>query len=316
MKRTIEVSTRGTQLSLANSRLVIQREGIILGNIPIEDIGVLVLDSTGIELSSGALRAFADAGCALLSCDDRHHPNGMFLPLVANTLHAERLRFQVFANDPLKRNLWSKIIASKIRNQSALLACTGTRKRLTRLAQDIKSGDKGNSEAQAGRFYWPMVFDGMIEDSPGPFLRRRAGAPPNDLLNYGYAVLRAATARAICASGLHPGLGIHHQNRYSGYCLADDLMEPFRPWVDKRVQDLLKDGIGELNKEGKKAVLEVLTDECTVSDALGPVLSALDRSASSLARCFEASAKGDPTSKSVKHLLLPKWPRLSCVRDD
>ncbi len=316
MKRTVEVSTRGTRLTLADSRLVIQREGVVLGNIPFEDIGVLVLDSTGIELSSGALRALAEAGGALLSCDDRHHPNGMFLPLVANTLHAERLRFQVLASDPLKRNLWARIIASKIRNQSALLACTGTRKRLTRLAQNIKSGDKGNSEAQASRFYWPMVFDGLIENFPGPFLRRRAGAPPNDLLNYGYAVLRAATARSLCAAGLHPGLGIHHQNRYSGYCLADDLMEPFRPWVDKRVQDLLIDGIQELRKEGKKAVLEVLTDECQINGSLGPVLSALDKSASSLARCFEASTKGDPTSKAVKQLLLPKWPRPSDVRDD
>jgi len=316
MKRTIEVSTRGTRLSLADSRLVVQREGMVLGNIPFEDIGVLVLDSTGIELSSGALRALADAGCALLSCDDRHHPNGMFLPLVANTLHAERLRFQVLASDPLKRNLWTKIIASKIRNQSALLACTGTRKRLTRLAQDIKSGDKGNSEAQASRFYWPKVFDGMIEDSPVPFLRRRAGAPPNDLLNYGYAVLRAATARALCATGLHPGLGIHHQNRYSGYCLADDLMEPFRPWVDKRVQDLLKDGIGELSKEGKKSVLEVLIDECKVSDSMGPLLSALEKSASSLARCFEASTKGDTAAKAAKVLLLPEWPRSFSIQDD
>lgn len=316
MKRTIEVSTRGTSLSLADARLVVKQDSTILASIPFEDIGVLVLDSTGIELSSGALKALAEAGAALLSCDDRHHPNGIFLPLVSNSLHSERLRFQVLASEPIKKNLWARIIASKIQNQSANLNCEATQQRLSRLAVNIRSGDKGNLESQASRFYWPKVFDGLIENSSGPFLRRRSGAPPNDLLNYGYAVLRAATARALCSAGLHPGLGIHHTNRYSGYCLADDLMEPYRPWVDRRVQSLLKEGIAELSKEGKKAILETLTDDCKVDDFSGPILVALERSASSLAQCFEASSKGETAPRSAKLLLLPRWQTTSGIQDD
>jgi len=316
MKRTIEVSTRGTRLSLVDSRLLVQKDADILGKIPFEDIGVLVLDSTGIELSSGTLKALADAGAALLSCDDRHHPNGIFLPLVSNSLHSERLRFQVLANEPIKKNLWAKIIASKIRNQAALLECDATRQRLLRLSSSIRSGDKGNAESQASRFYWPKVFEGLLGEGHDPFLRRRPGEPPNDILNYGYAVLRAATARALCSAGLHPGLGVHHKNRYSGYCLADDLMEPFRPWVDRRVRNLLKQGIPELSKDAKKSVLETLTDECQIGEACGPVLSALERSAASLAQCIEASSKGEAAPSAAKLLMLPSWSNSPDSQDD
>lgn len=309
MKRTIEISTRGTRLYVSDFRLVIEQEREVLARIPVEDIAVIVLDSTGVELSSGALKALAIQGAALLSCDDRHHPNGMFLPLASNSLHAERIRHQVEASEPLRKNLWTRIIAAKIRNQALALGEKYNDLRLGKLASRIRSGDPENIEAQAGRLYWARFFQGCPGIENGVFRRRQVGEFLNSHLNYGYAVLRAATARALCAAGLHPGLGIHHHNRYSGYCLADDLMEPFRPWIDVVVRHLAMTGARKLEKQSKSAILAVLTATCTFHGGTGPLLVALERSAATLARAFAAASKGMSAPKAARQLLLPSIPR-------
>ncbi len=308
MKRTVEVSTRGTQLSIKDARMVVQRDGDILGRIPMEDIGLVVLDSVGIMLSSGFLSALTDHGGAVLVCDGRHLPSGLYLPLAGNSLHAERVRFQANASEPLKKNLWAKMVRAKVLNQAALLEDQPSRQRLMELATKVRSGDSGNIEAQAARVYWPSLFAASLDRSKQPFRRRRNGGFPNSHLNYGYAVLRAATARALCGAGLHPGFGIHHHNRYSGYPLADDLMEPFRPWVDAAVLELLDQGEeGPLSRESKKRLLEVLVDKASMPSGDGPLLVALERGAASLAESFSVASKNTGAVEAAGFLQTPGW---------
>ena len=235
MKRTIEIATRGTRLTLENSRIQVIRDDETLASIPAEDLGMIILSSTGISLSSGVLKALGEAGAAVLACDDSHHPCGLFLPMDANTLHSERARLQAELSAPMRKNLWARIVRAKVRNQASLLRDDGARNKLKSLVEQVRSGDEGNVESEAARIYWSKLFADHRAVLPTPFLRNRDGAPPNNLLNYGYTVLRAATARSLCAAGLHPAVGLHHRNRYSGFCLADDVMEPYRPFVDRLV---------------------------------------------------------------------------------
>ncbi len=279
-----------------------------MARIPVEDIGVLVLEGPGVSVSSGALQALSGNGASLLVCDQRHLPSGMLLPLAANGLHAERIRHQASASKPLRKNLWSRIVAAKIRNQKTLLPPGPQSKRLSVLERRLRSGDPENLEAQAARIYWSRLFLALpLEESP--FRRQRGGPFPNPLLNYGYAVLRAATARALCGAGLHAGIGIHHRNRYSGYPLADDLMEPYRPWVDRAVRRAVEEGCREIDKRGKQTVLEVLGETARTSAGTGPLMVCLERTAASLATAFSLSAKeGRAAGECAKELDLPDLP--------
>lgn len=304
MKRIIEIGTRGTQLFLERRRLVVRRDEEDLARIPLEDIGVVVVDSTGVTISSGALKALAEHGATLLACDDTHHPNGLFLPLVSNSLHGERIRHQAEASAPLKKNLWAAIVRRKILNQSHMVQ-EPLKGGLIRLAERVKSGDSGHCESQAARSYWKGFFEG-INGIETPFRRNRDGAPPNNLLNYGYAVMRAAVARALCGAGLHPGLGIHHRNRYNGYCLADDLLEPFRPFVDRMVRRYAGKGRVEMDKDLKMDLIKVLTEQVCVGKETISIELAVERSAASLAQSFVASGKnGISAPKAVTRLILP-----------
>lgn len=300
----IEISTRGTRLFLDAGRLVIHREEEDLARIPLEDLGVVVLDSTGVSISSGALKALADAGCAVLACDDTHHPNGLFLPLSANSLHGERVQIQADAGIPLRKNLWARIVQRKILNQAQV--CSGAiEKGLIGLAAKVRSGDPGNCEAQAARLYWAQIFRG-IPTIEQPFRRYREGPPPNGLLNYGYALIRALIARNVCAAGLHPALGLHHRNRYNAFTLADDLMEPFRPVVDGRVADLVRGGIASVHKESKQALLEILTAQVEMEGQSVSVELAAERAAASLAKALVAAVKeGESAPAAAEHLCLP-----------
>lgn len=304
MKRTIEISSRDIRLSLKEQRLVLQREEEILASIPIEDIGVVVLDSTGISISSGALKALADAGCALLACDDTHHPNGIFLPIAANTLHGERIQLQARMSEPLRKNLWAHIIRSKILNQ-AEAAPSVIQERLLHLAATVKSGDSSNCESQAARVYWSSFFDD-VTGIDKPFLRHRDGPCPNPMLNYGYAIIRASISRAICAAGLHPALGIFHRNRSNGFSLADDIMEPFRPVVDLRVHQLIRAGARQIDKEVKGRLIAILSDQIEIAGEICSVTLAAERTASSLAKSITAHAKeGIQTQQAAFMLQLP-----------
>ena len=231
-------------LSLKNAQLVIKLPEVVRNDTlpesfkrnsevtkPIEDIGVVVLDHKQITITSGVLEALLENNCAIITCDSRSMPVGLMLPLCGNTTQNERFRDQLDASLPLVKQLWQQTIKAKIENQAAVLQeCSGAETRCMKVwADDVKSGDSNNLEARAAAYYWKNLFP--IKD----FTRDREGIPPNNLLNYGYAVLRAIVARGLVVSGLLPTLGIHHHNRYNAYCLADDIMEPYRPYVDRLV---------------------------------------------------------------------------------
>lgn len=294
LKRTIEVSTDGTSLFLRAKQLVIERDGDELASVPFDDLGFLVLTSHGVTISSGALRACAEYNVAVISCAENFLPAGLQLPLAANSLHAERLNAQVAVSVPLRKQLWSRIVNAKLRMQAANLPEGPARSRILAMAGDVRSGDPDNLEAQGARIYWGELFSGI--DLPAPFRREPDGPPPNGLLNYGYAIVRACVARALVAAGLHPALGLHHQNRYNAFCLADDLIEPFRPFVDGRVRELAAAGELEVNKDTKRPLLALLADKLTVGGEQSPLMIGVQRSANSLSNLLMEAVKGEDTS--------------------
>ena len=244
---------------------------------PIEDLGVVVLDNKQITITSGAM-------------ESKSMPVGLMLPLYGNTTQNERFREQLAASVPLKKQLWQQTVQAKINNQAAALAiCTGEESKCMRVwANDVRSGDPDNLEARAAAYYWRTLFS----DLDG-FTRDREGIPPNNLLNYGYAILRAIVARGLVASGLLPTLGIHHHNRYNAYCLADDIMEPYRPYVDKLVFDLyqLQRKEVSLTKETKVALLAIPTLDVRISKKRSPLMVAVGQTTSSLYKCFSGELR-------------------------
>jgi len=309
MKRTVSIATAGVSISVLHAQLVVRDDAQVLGEIPIEDIGIVTLEGPGIRMTSGALFALSEAGAVVLACDNRHLPSSITLPVAGHSLHAERIRQQAAASVPLRKNLWQHVVRAKIRNQAGLIRDTAAHKRMMTLASGVRSGDPANAEAQAARVYWPALFKPVVTEACQGFRRDANGDFPNSLLNYGYAILRAATARALCGAGLHPGLGIHHQNRYSGFPLADDLMEPFRPWVDQIVLDACERGVTDVTKESRADALEVLG--ATVKTAIGirPLWTCLDHAAATLAKAFAESLDEGTTAKRASSLIeLPSWP--------
>lgn len=258
--------------------------------IPIEDIGVVVLDNKRITLTTGAMEALLENNCAVITCDEKSMPVGLLLPLCGNTLQNERFRNQIDASQPLKKQLWQQTVRQKILNQAAVLAySTGnTAKNMLAWANDIKSGDSENMEARAAAFYWKTVFPSIPN-----FIRGREGEPPNNLLNYGYAILRACVARGLVGSGLLPTLGIHHHNRYNAYCLADDIMEPYRPFVDQLVIDIMQqvDDYSELTRDLKAKLLVIPSLDVIVDGKRSPLMIAVGQTTASLAKCFNGEAR-------------------------
>jgi CRISPR-associated protein Cas1 len=238
--------------------------------IPIEDIGLIILDNPQIIISNALLMALNENNSAIISCDTSHLPYGLMLPMFSHHTFTEKLQAQLEASLPLKKNLWQQTIISKIENQAALLKKVGVdTKKMDFYISDVKSGDPGNVEGRAAAYYWDNLFIGT------EFLRDRFGEHPNNLLNYGYAVLRAIVARSLIASGLFPSLGIHHRNKYNPYCLADDIMEPYRPFVDSLVLDIIQSYPDS----------EDLTPE--LKKKLCPFMVGVQRTTASLASCFE-----------------------------
>lgn len=289
-------------LSLRNGQLVIKLPEIIKNNTlpegfkqtsevtkPIEDIGVVVLDHKQITITSGALEVLLENNCAVLTCDSKSMPVGLLLPLCGNTTQNERFRQQLDASLPLKKQLWQQTVKAKIENQAVVLSeCAGAEIKCMKVwANDVKSGDSDNLEARAAAYYWKNLF--TIEG----FTRYREGIPPNNLLNYGYAILRAVVARGLVASGLLPTLGIHHHNRYNAYCLADDIMEPYRPYIDKLVYEIVNSGVGYdvLTKDLKARLLAIPTLEVRISGRRSPLLVAVGQTTASLYKCFSGELR-------------------------
>ncbi len=279
IKRIIEISTAPVYLSVKNKQLILKREGEVVGSVPIEDMGVLIVDHPGCTYSHAALNELLANNVAVVICGKNHHPNGLLLPLDTNSLQSERFRVQVAAKVPTKKRLWKQVVQAKIRNQAWCLdQCEKEGgEGLRFLAEKVKSGDTENHEAQAAARYWKSLF--------GPdFRRRRDGLPPNGMLNYGYTVLRAAVARALCGGGMHPSFGLHHHNRYNAYPLADDVMEPFRPLIDWEVCKHWQAGENSMTPEIKQALLGVLSQDVFLSGESRPLMNALHLLSANLLR--------------------------------
>lgn len=266
---------------------VFKKESV--AKIPIEDIGVVILDDRQITVTQGVLGALLDNNVAVIACSETHHPSGLFLPLEANTLQNERFRAQIDASVPVKKQMWQQTVSAKIWNQAIMLKKHGKDYSwLAKWSKEVRSGDPDNYEAQAAAFYWKTIFPENMN-----FKRFRDGDPPNNLLNYGYAILRAVVARGLVASGLLPTLGIHHKNKYNAYCLADDIMEPYRPYVDRIVCEIVHSGTNytEITKELKQKLLVIPAMDITIDGESSPLMVGLQRTTASVFKCFEGSAK-------------------------
>ena len=221
---------------------------------------------------------------AVITCNETKHPSGLILPLEGNTLQSERFRAQIDASEPLKKQMWQQTVKAKINNQGAVLSQWKIpNKLLINLADTVKSGDIYNNEAVAAGYYWKNLFPPAWQ-----FFRKREGPPPNNLLNYGYAILRATVARALVGAGLLPTLGIFHRNRYNAYCLADDIMEPYRPFVDIIVRGIIDKTsvVDVLTQEFKVQLLKLPTVDVELDGESSPLMVAVQRTATSVARCY------------------------------
>ena len=261
---------------------------------PIEDIGIVVLDNRRITITQALLEALLENNCAIISCDARSLPVGMMLPLCGNTVQSERFRCQIDASVPLKKQLWQQTMKAKISNQAAALKKCGAveAKTLLRWADDVRSGDPDNIEGRAAAYYWKNFFGGI--EGLNNFTRCRDGIPPNHLLNYGYAILRAVVARALVSSGMLPTLGIHHHNRYNAYCLADDIMEPFRPYIDCLVHEIVTErGVAdcELTTDIKARLLSIPVMDVVIGGKRSPLMVGATQTTASLFRCFNGEAR-------------------------
>ncbi len=255
-----------------------------LGSIPIEDIGVVILDNPQITLTHSLLAELLERSVAIISCNAKHMPSGLMLPLDSNSIQTERFREQINASEPLKKNLWAQTIKAKIENQAKVLQLAETdNKKLLALIPQIQSGDPDNIEGRAASVYWKLLFDDL------PFVRDRFGSMPNAHLNYSYAILRAIVARSLAGSGLLPTLGIHHSNRYNAYCLADDIMEPYRPFCDWMVFNMMKSGEikeDDISKENKAKLLTIATVDVEIDHRKSPLMVCMPRTTNSLVECF------------------------------
>lgn len=251
--------------------------------VPIEDLGMVVLENQQITITNGLLSKLTDHKVAVVSCNAQHMPEGLLLPMNGHSEQTERIRYQLDASLPLKKNLWQQTVTAKINNQAGLLQEKGKNaQRLFHLAKNVSSGDTGNHEAQAAAHYWQHLFD--IPE----FNRSQGGIPPNNLLNYGYAILRAVIARALVSSGMLPQVGIWHRNKYNAYCLADDIMEPYRPYVDLVVCHIVEnsDDYHELTVDIKKELLAIPALDVQIDGQKSPLMVAASRTTSSLFECF------------------------------
>jgi CRISPR-associated protein Cas1 len=288
IKRTLHFGNPA-YLSTKNQQLVINYpSGEPSKTVAIEDVGVIVLEDPQITISNGLLEKLTANNVAVITCNSQHLPTGLLLPLNGHTEQSERYKNQIVCSTPLKKNLWQQTVVAKINNQAALLKTKGIdTEKMDYWARSVTSGDTQNHEARAAAYYWKNILG--IEG----FNRYRDGMPPNNLLNYGYAILRAVCARALVSSGLLPTLGIFHRNKYNAYCLADDIMEPYRPFVDLIVCQLIENNpiVDELTTELKKQLLGIVTIDVIMENKKSPLMVAMSRTSNSLNECFEGTSR-------------------------
>ncbi|PKP16691.1 MAG: type II CRISPR-associated endonuclease Cas1 [Bacteroidetes bacterium HGW-Bacteroidetes-23] len=289
IKRTLFFG-KPAYLSTKNKQLVVSYPSSEQAEktVPIEDIGYVVLEHPQITLTNGLLMNLVQNKTAVITCDQQHLPCSFLQPLQGHSEQAERMRHQLNASIPLKKQLWQQTVTAKIENQAAHFQTRDKNPlRLKRYAKTVKSGDLGNEEALAAAFYFQNLFD-----LPG-FSRNQKGLAPNNLLNYGYAILRAVAARALVSSGLLPSVGIFHHNKYNAFCLAEDVMEPYRPFVDYLVYDIVNTGcnIEELSTALKTELLSIPAMDVFIDGQFSPLMNAMSRTTASLYECFEGSRR-------------------------
>lgn len=289
LKRSIVISSPA-RVSLRNSQLIIERNNADMSSVPIEDLSTVIVENQQTSVSIPALNALTAENVSVILCDNIHVPTSYLAPLASNTLQGERYRQQINSGATIKKSTWQQIVKAKIENQSMLL------KRLHKdwealkpYYTNVKSDDSDNREGSAARIYWPLLF--------GPdFTRLRNGGGPNNLLNFGYTILRAVTIRAIVGVGLLPALGIHHRNRYNAFPLADDLMEPYRPYVDETVYQLWQNGDTKLDRNVKNKLINVSYTDVKLDNKLHPLAIAVSMTCSSWLKVI---------NKKQKNLILP-----------
>ncbi|MBK6731394.1 MAG: type II CRISPR-associated endonuclease Cas1 [Bacteroidetes bacterium] len=294
IKRTIFI-TNPAKLSVKNLQLIVKTGSETEGNevvreIPIEDIGILLLEHPQINLTHVLISTLMENNTIVITCNNKFMPSGITIPFEGNSLLTKRYKTQINASEQLKKNLWQQVIKAKILNQAGLLERYNINIQPMKIfAAEVLSGDTKNCEGAAARYYWDNIFTTMLVQ----FRRDRYGEDPNNALNFVYAILRSIMARAIVGSGLLPALGIHHRNKYNAYCLADDLMEPFRPFADSIVLEMIKSktDLSELNKQLKAKLLGIATMDVNIGNERSPLIIASQKVTSSLVACFEGSSR-------------------------
>jgi CRISPR-associated protein Cas1 len=287
LKRTIYIGNPA-YLKLKDRQLKIENPETkeTKGSVPIEDMGFLVLDHYQITLSHQLILALQQQNVAIISCDDSHLPLGLMLPINGHVEHSERLKHQINCSEPLRKNLWKQTVEAKIFQQKEVLRKLDLDYApLIKYMNEVKSGDGTNMEGIAAQYYWGKLFD--------DFTRERKGDPPNNFLNFGYAVLRSMVARALVSSGLHPTIGIFHRNKYNAYCLADDMMEPYRPYVDALVVEWIQNPVSThvLDRDAKSYLLQMATKDVYINGLQRPLMTALSITTSSLCKCFMGESR-------------------------
>lgn len=277
------------EATIANTKTIPDKEKPS-AKVPVEDIGVVILDHYRLTYTQSLMTKLLHNNVALVTCNEKHLPQGLMLNLEGNHIQTERFTAQINASVPLKKNLWQQTVKAKIMNQAYLLKQQGKKvENMKYWAGKVGSGDPKNYEGRAAAYYWEHLFKDEIDD----FTRGRFDPEPNNLLNYGYAILRAIIARNLVGSGMLPTLGIHHRNKYNAYCLADDIMEPYRPFVDKLVLILLQQepDIYELSTEIKQALLQVPIVDVFINEESSPLMVASQQTTASLYQCFAGTTR-------------------------
>jgi CRISPR-associated protein Cas1 len=281
LDQIVDVSQDGRHLSRDRGFLKVEADGLVLGRVPLDQIAAVIVHSHGVTWSNSLLVELADRGTPVVLCAANHQPRALLIALDGHHKQNARMRAQWDAQQPLVKQAWKQVVAAKIRMQAAALSAIGQPSApLEQIARSVQSGDTTNTEAQAARYYWPLMM--------GKAFRRDTDLPDiNALLNYGYTVLRAATARAVAAAGLHPTIGIFHSNRANPFALADDLMEPFRPLVDLTARAIAVRSGPSVTNEAKRHMTDLIALDLPLTGETSPVSVALSRLATSLAQSFE-----------------------------
>lgn len=281
LNRVLEIAEENRYLSLNRGFIVIKNKDCELGSVPLDDIAVLLLSAQSVTITKNILNALSERGCITVLCGKNYSPQSMVLPEATHYLFSKIVKTQINASLPFKKRIWQQIVIKKIRNQAlALKFCGKENKLIEKIAKMVDSGDTKNREAYAARMYWKILFG---ED----FIRDKNGDGINALLNYGYAVMRAGMARAVCSAGLFPALGIHHDNNLNQFCLVDDLFEIYRPMVDLIVFKMIENGESELVPESKKILVKALQIKVRTSEGISSAVRSMQYYAASYVRALE-----------------------------